>query len=101
MATRFDARAPDAPSVEVNPATPWTCWLAGTARSDIDKGLLVRIRLPGASGAIVVEDIRACSPEVLEIVDGAGGRYLVASPDGVVLIANAMPTGPEPGMGVD
>lgn len=102
MAADPDLVHPRSATVDVDPSIPWTCWFAGTARSDIDKGLLVRIRLPGAGGAIVAEDVRARSPEVLEIVDGAGGRYLVASPEGVVLIANPMPVpSVTPSMSVD
>lgn len=92
-----------------HPAPPLGSWqdtLVSVIRMEIDTGHLVRVSLPGAAHPVLVEEAGHCGPWVA-LADGMGGRYYVASPDQVVVIAAPLEPGrprprpEEPRMTVD
>jgi hypothetical protein len=80
--------------------------MVSVIRMGIDTGHLVRVSLPGAAHPVIVEDAGHCGAWVA-LEDGTGGRYYVASPDQVVVIAAPLEPGrprsrpAEPQMTVD
>jgi hypothetical protein len=75
---------------------PWGGWqdtLVSTNRMEIDRGMIVQVRLPGLAKAVTVEDAGTSASKVV-LADQQGVRVYVGSMDGVVVIAH-----PEEGKG--
>lgn len=73
-----------------HPEAPWGGWqdtLVSTIRMEIDQGLAVRLKLPGAQAPIVVEDA-GTSASFVVIACAQGHRYYIGSMEGVVVIAH-------------
>ena len=79
-----------------HPDAPWGGWqdtLVSTIRMEIDRGMIVKVCLPGLAKAVTVEDA-GTSASMVVLADQQGVRLYVGSMDGVVVIAH-----PEEGRG--
>jgi hypothetical protein len=83
--------SPPAPTAP--PPEHWADLLSYLVRQEVDAGRLVRLSLPGARVPVLVEDAYRWS-DVLVAVDPQGGRYMTASPAGVVLVCDPVPRVP-------
>jgi hypothetical protein len=72
-----------------HPEAPWGGWqdtLVSIIRSEIDRGMIVQVRLPGLAKAVTVEDA-GTEASMVVLADQQGVRVYVGSMDGVVVIA--------------
>ncbi|USQ99536.1 hypothetical protein [Sphingomonas aerolata] len=72
-----------------HPEAPWGGWqdtLVSIIRMEIDRGMIVQVRLPGLVQAVTVEDA-GTSASMVVLADQQGVRVYVGSMDGVVVTA--------------
>ena len=68
---------------------PWGGWqdtLVSTIRNEIDRGMIVQVRLPGLAKAVTVEDA-GTEASMVVLADQQGVRLYVGSMVGVVVTA--------------
>jgi hypothetical protein len=73
-----------------HPEAPWGGWqdtLVSTIRGEIDRGMIVRIVLPGLAKPVVVEDA-GTELSMVVLADQHGYRFYIGSMAGVVVLAS-------------